>query len=412
MEVRMNCPSGCETVSHLMNCGTQVYVLPKKRNINIGAVVIGFGAADIKFKYKGKDCKIPQGTAHFLEHQMFEMPYGNAASRFTALGAESNAFTDAGKTVYYFKTAGNFTECLRLLLEFVTTPYFMKESIETEKSIIKNEIAMYDDEPGWRAFFTSMKQLYPDSPIADEIAGSAESVDSIDADILNMCHSAFYTPDNMTVVCSGDVCAETVLEVCRKALDEKNKSDVCVQPMKYRPTGGSASLEMYTQFPKFCISYPIKIGADRAEEIFMLRLVAEAVLSEGSDFFKSMSEKGIMSEPPSAEVYEHNSIGYLAVSGTAKDADTAAEAIKKAIKELKEKGLDNKAFEREFKKLKGGFVRMADSCESAAMTQAEFRALPLAALAERIGKITPEKTIRAVDDLDNLCGVCIVRPHK
>ena len=53
MEVRMNCPSGCETVSHLMNCGTQVYVLPKKRNINIGAVVIGFGAADIKFKYKG-----------------------------------------------------------------------------------------------------------------------------------------------------------------------------------------------------------------------------------------------------------------------------------------------------------------------------------------------------------------------
>ena len=70
--------------------------------------------------------QVPYGTAHFLEHQMFEQPEGNIMERFAELGAEANAFTDSGKTVYYFKTAENFIENFRVLLDFVETPYFEK----------------------------------------------------------------------------------------------------------------------------------------------------------------------------------------------------------------------------------------------------------------------------------------------
>ena len=140
MNVMLNCPSGCETIHHRLKCGAQIYIIPKNRNISVGAVVIGYGAADREFYYENKYYKVPYGTAHFLEHQMFEQPEGNIMERFAELGAEANAFTDSGKTVYYFKTAENFIENFRVLLDFVETPYFEKTSVENEKSIIKNEI--------------------------------------------------------------------------------------------------------------------------------------------------------------------------------------------------------------------------------------------------------------------------------
>ena len=152
MEVKINCPSGCETIHHKLNCGAEVYILPKERNIKVGAVAVSFGSADTEFYHENKYYRVPLGTAHFLEHQMFEQIDGNVSSKFTELGAEVNAFTDGGKTVYYFKTADNFMECFSLLLNFVETPYFMEESVNNEKKIIKNEIAMYDDDPNWKAF--------------------------------------------------------------------------------------------------------------------------------------------------------------------------------------------------------------------------------------------------------------------
>ena len=102
MNVMLNCPSGCETIHHRLKCGAQIYIIPKNRNISVGAVVIGYGAADREFYYENKYYKVPYGTAHFLEHQMFEQPEGNIMERFAELGAEANAFTDSGKTVYYF----------------------------------------------------------------------------------------------------------------------------------------------------------------------------------------------------------------------------------------------------------------------------------------------------------------------
>ena len=67
MDVMLNCPSGCETIHHRLKCGTNVFILPKDRNIKVGAVSVGFGSADREFYFDGKSCVIPPGTAHFLE---------------------------------------------------------------------------------------------------------------------------------------------------------------------------------------------------------------------------------------------------------------------------------------------------------------------------------------------------------
>lgn len=412
MEVRLNCPSGCETIHHRLNCGAQVYILPRERNISVGAVAIGFGAADTKFTHEGKYFRVPYGTAHFLEHQMFEMPYGSSTARFTELGAESNAFTDAGKTVYYFKTAENFMECFRLLLDIVETPYFENKSVENEKSIIKNEIAMYDDDPSWRAFFEAARQLYPESPISHEIAGNSESVDKINAEVLYACHKAFYTPSNMTIICGGDVKADEIMAEAERILGGTAGKAAEAKCLKSEAVGGTTEIEMDISIGRFCAVYPVEPMGKRMEKTFILRLIADYAFGEGSEFFRKMSESGIMNEPPTVEVYEHKGIGYFSVGGTARDTKKALTALEKALANIRKNGISETDFEREHRKLTGRFIRSVDDCETAVMTQAEFRSVPLAQTAETLRKISAEQCADVMGSVGDNSGVCTVLPKK
>ncbi len=409
MEVRLDCPSGCETIHHRLKCGARVYILPRERNISVGAIAVGFGAADTEFTYNGKYYRVPYGTAHFLEHQMFEQPYGSASAKFTELGAESNAFTDAGKTVYYFKTAENFMECLRVLLDLVKTPFFENKSVENEKSIIENEINMYADDPSWRAFFEAAGQLYPESPISHEIAGNVQSVENINPEVLYACHEAFYTPRNMTIICGGNIKADEVMAEAERALGGAEKKTAEAKCLKREPAGGMTEIEMDVLLPRFCIMYPVEPAGKREERTFILRLIADYAFGEGSKFFRKMSELGIMNEPPVVEVYEHKGIGYFAVSGTAYDTKRALAAVDKTLSAVKKSGINDKDFEREHRKLTGRFIRSVDDCETAVMSQAEFREASLAQTAEALRKISAEQCADVLNAVGDKSGSCTVR---
>ena len=412
MEVRLNCPTGCETIYHRLNCGAKAFVLPRERKICVGAVAVSYGAADTGFFFDDKYFRVPSGSAHFMEHRMFEQQYGNVSERLARLGAEVNAFTDAGKTVYYFKTADNFTECLRVLLDFVKTPYFMKDGVDNEKSIIKNEIAMYDDDPNRRTFFEAAKKLYPDNPIACEIAGDAESVDKINPEILYLCHSAFYVPENMTVICSGNVQADEIIKEAERILASGNKGVGKAECLKCEPSHGEAKIKMDIALPRFCVAYPVNPGESNAEKMFILKLLGDAFLGAGSAFFRDMNEGGIMDEAPGIEAYEHKGVGYFAVSGIAYNPESAVVAVDKAISAMKNTGIDKILFEKEMKKLYGGFIRSIDDCEASVMLQAEYRSCGLAEIAESIKTITADKCNAVLKLLGDSYGVCIAEGLK
>ena len=86
--------------------------------------VADFGAIHTDFTLDGKHWSVPAGIAHYLEHKMFDLPGRDVSAEFAALGAIPNAFTGYDVTAYYFSCTENFRECLDLLLEFVSTPYF------------------------------------------------------------------------------------------------------------------------------------------------------------------------------------------------------------------------------------------------------------------------------------------------
>ena len=149
--------------SRSLQSGLKVYVIPKKDYNKIFAMYsTKYGSIDSDFIVpdSGERLKVPEGIAHFLEHKMFEMEYGNVFDKFAELGASSNAFTSYTNTTYLFSATSNFKENLELLLEYVETPYFTEPSVEKEKGIIAQELRMYEDEPQWQVLLNLLKCLY------------------------------------------------------------------------------------------------------------------------------------------------------------------------------------------------------------------------------------------------------------
>ena len=83
-----------------------------------------YGGMDLRFRLDGVWRDTPAGIAHYLEHKMFDTREGNALQELAKNGAVDNAFTSNAITGYYFECTEKFYESLRILLSFVSEPYF------------------------------------------------------------------------------------------------------------------------------------------------------------------------------------------------------------------------------------------------------------------------------------------------
>lgn len=192
--------------SEKLSNGLRVYLLPKEGFHKTYAVMTtDYGSIDQSFVPLNGTAPVtqPAGIAHFLEHKMFEKADHDAFDTFAHFGGSSNAFTSYTHTSYLFSETHHLKENLETLLDFVQDPYFTEQTVNKEKGIIGQEIQMYEDDPNSRAYFGTIANLYPDQPLADDIAGSIESIDKIKPEDLYLAHQTFYHPSNMSLFVVG-----------------------------------------------------------------------------------------------------------------------------------------------------------------------------------------------------------------
>ena len=162
--------------------GLKIYVMPKENYSSTYAIFgTNYGSIDTKFKRSDKDewTVVPEGIAHFLEHKLFESEDLDAFARYAKTGASANAYTSFDRTCYLFQCSDNFEASLEILLDFVTHPYFTKETVEKEQGIIGQEITMYYDVASWMSTFNLLRLLYHKHPVRIDIAGTVESISQI-----------------------------------------------------------------------------------------------------------------------------------------------------------------------------------------------------------------------------------------
>lgn len=215
-------------------CGLEVWVAPMPGfRKAYAAVTTRYGSVDTALP---DGTPLPEGIAHFLEHKMFQTADGDVFDLYEARGASANAFTTFTHTSYLFAATTGFRANLDTLLETMDSITTTSEGIEREKGIIGQELAMYDDDPGWQGYFRLLQGLYRRHPVRIDIGGSAATIAPIDAAILERAHQAFYSPANMVLTVAGDVDPAAVLARVDAVLGGRRRGRRNRRPAVVEPT--------------------------------------------------------------------------------------------------------------------------------------------------------------------------------
>ena len=193
-------------IQETLASGMRIVILPNPVLFEIATLVVPFGSLShrVKLDCENKQIVFPAGTAHFLEHMLFESTSENIVRKFALLGASVNAYTTYNRTAIYFSTTNGLSETLAVLFDMIMAVQFTKESIEKEKSIIEKEIQLYEDDPEQCLYYDMLNLMYPFHPIRFDTTGTKTSLKEITTTILKQAFDAFYHPQAMVLVLSGD----------------------------------------------------------------------------------------------------------------------------------------------------------------------------------------------------------------
>lgn len=340
--------------------GLKIYVMPKEGYSSSYAVFgTKYGSIDTKFKRSDSNewTVVPEGIAHFLEHKLFESEDLDAFTRYAKTGASANAYTSFDKTCYLFQCSDNFEASLEILLDFVTHPYFTKETVEKEQGIIGQEITMYYDVAGWMSTFNLLRCLYKNHPVRIDIAGTVESIAEITDKLLYDCYNTFYNLHNMCLAVVGDVTPEQVLAVCDRMLET-------AQPLSIERSFEEEPREIVNDYCEYNLAMSVPVFSFGYKEecknltqdirkIIEVAILLEILAGDTSALYNSMFDKGLINTSFSKEYFI--GFGYEAITfdGESVNPDEVAAEIKKAVAALKKNGITEEQFETARRSLYG-----------------------------------------------------------
>lgn len=301
-----------------------------------------YGALKINQKFKSKKYNFNPGIAHFLEHKLFETKGDDMMKAFSAMGANVNAFTSYRETVYYFSKTGNeIEEPLNLLLDFVQELNITSESVEKEKGIIAQEVAMYQQIPDQKLLNETYKCLYHNFPMKYDIGGNKKSIYAITKQELEKCYEINYHPSNMILCITTPLDPKQIIKIVRN--NQKHKKFKKIN----RPTSANLAEpnEVVKKRHKFKMPittnkhlYAIKIKPDfkNANDAFkkewVLRILLETYFSSLNPDYQVWLNKNIINDFFGYEIEFDMDCAYIMFYIENNDEEVLPELIHETLK--------------------------------------------------------------------------------
>lgn len=363
--------------------GLTVMAVPRTGWSRYFAILMtAYGSNDNQFVLPGetRPTKVPDGIAHFLEHQLFAQPDGSADDRFASLGASSNAFTSWTRTGYLFSTTGNYQQCLRYLLDFVYQPYFTEAGTAREQGIIQQEIGMFLDDPRWQVYLNLLQGMYHHHPVRRDIAGSVESVGQVSKQLLDLCYQTFYQPSNMVLVTVGDFDPEQVLETAAEQMAGKN---LAAQPPVQRIFPAEppsihrqrTSLKASVSTPLFALGFKERQPAGRGEDLLRRQVLTEvvlhAVIGSSSALYQQLYNEGLIDNSFQSGYSGQPDYGYTVLQGESKDPERLRDRLLAGLDKLRQAGISREDWQRSQRALQGHFLQSLNSMDNLASDLAD-----------------------------------------
>ena len=411
-----NAQIGEKYIDATLPCGLKIYICPKPESSSYYAVFgTRYGSIDNRFKINdGEMIEVPEGIAHFLEHKLFESEDGDAFSKYAKTGASANAYTSFDRTCYLFSCSERFDENMDILLNFVQSPYFTKETVDKEQGIIGQEIRMYEDNPGWRVFFNMLGGMFENHPVKIDIPGTVESIAEIDDKLLYSCYNAFYNPANMFICVSGNVDADKLIDKISTAI--KVNEPVHVERGTFsepeRVTKSFVSQKLAVSMPLFTLGFKEKCEKPNRtlKELVSTSVLLSMLFGATSPLYERLIEKELINSNFDYEYFTGHGYAVPMISGESNQAEQVRDEIFAQIRKCKAEGLDKDQFESIRKSKLGQNIMSFNTVEGAvsAMIDSHMENVGLFDDIEVLKNLTCEDLQERLNTLNENCAVLSV----
>lgn len=383
--------------------GFTVYLYPKSDFSKKAAFLqVDFGSIHKDYALSSGNGRFHEGIAHFLEHMLFENTTVDIPKQFSSLGSSVNAYTTTNKTVYYYSTAEDFYEPLKLLLNVVFDASFDDLQVEKERAIILSEIDMYEDELEQGLYYDLMKSLYKSNPIRDDIAGTKEEVSQITKEELLQAYQLFYRPENAFLSLSGDFEIEEILKIFENHpfFNQKSTREIpekCFQIEPAEPVKHHLSLSKDMHHPLLMIGSKLDIPEVSLKELafieFKYLLLFDNYFSKSSENTSVLLKKKRINQTFDFSVTLEPSYGHVILFSETKQPEKLEHDLKAMIHDMKHQDLDESRLQVQKQKLVGQFIQLFNSPQDAAFFMAEYhqKGISIDMLLETILHFTKEE---------------------
>ena len=305
------------------------------------------------------------GISHFLEHLLFKgtdrFSSREIDEAFDAMGAEVNAGTGKETTSVYSRFLDNHLErAFDVLQDMVLRPAY--PDIDSERQVVIEEIAMYEDEPQDKVHDVLAGAIFGDHPLGRPIIGRADVVSEVPVPEIGRWHDGRYVPGNMVLAAAGNLEHDRIVELAELAFgDAAPGLEAAMEPPQRNGQVLRFHQKETEQYHLALGGAGIPRGDDRR---FALR-VLDTILggSTSSRLFQEVREKRGLAYSVYSYASHYADTGQVALYvGTRPDnVGEALEVIGSELRRLVDDGVSEEELERARDNVKGRTVLSMES---------------------------------------------------
>ena len=345
------------------------------------------------------------GVSHFLEHLLFKGTERFSAieisERFDGLGASVNAATGKETTHLYARFLDEHTdEVFDLLAEMFLAPTYPE--VDSEREVVLEEIAMYEDEPQDRVHDFLADAVFGEHPLGRRVLGEAEVIASIPIPDIHSYHRARYTGANVVVGAAGHLDHERIVELAGRLVSPPSGSNG-TRPVELEAQTRLRFHAKDTEQYHICFGAP---GIRREDERRYGLAVLDSIFggSSSSRLFREVREKRGLAYSVGSYSDQYTDSGLVATYvGTREDnVEEACSIIGAELARLRTEPVSEEELARAKESVKGRLVLSSEStgARMTRISRATLFDLPIDTLDEMLAKVDAV----TVDDLTELAA--------
>ena len=161
------------------------------------------------------------GVSHFIEHMLFKGTKRRNARQISqdveGVGGYLNAFTTEESTCFYAKTARDQLEPVwDVLADMFINSTFDPTELEKERNVIKEELAMYLDQPHHQVQELLNETLWPNQPLGRALTGTEQTLETLKRDELVQYKQKNYVTRNTLVTLAVTIEHKDAVKMVRR----------------------------------------------------------------------------------------------------------------------------------------------------------------------------------------------------